>query len=251
MSRAPFLFILILLVASLPIINNWLANRNQTLSDNYIGEKVDDYISRNFDKIVKALREQPIKNILVARDNMTKEKISQHKDQIFDLNYPYAGNENSNVIVAGFFDYSCGCCKMIKDDVKQLINDGKIKYIFRDAPILGENSLKAAQSALAVYFINKQKYIDFHHAALSHKGNFSDDTIINIAQSIGVSRDELSSSMKKNADKIEQMINSSKLLVNDLGIGGTPFLVIGDSIFVGVTDLNILRSKVNELSNKL
>lgn len=248
MPRVSFLFIFILLVASLPIINNWLASRNQILSDDYIGERLDIYISRNFDKIVKTLQEQSIKKSHTARDNMIKERISQYKDKIFDSNYPYAGNENSNVIAAGFFDYSCGYCKAIKDDVEQLINDGKIKYIFRDAPILGENSLKAAESALAIYFINKEKYLDFHRAALSYRGEFSDSAILNITKSIGINEDELNESMKRNADKINKMIDSSKLLVSDLGIGGTPFLVIGDSIFVGVTDLSILRDKVNELS---
>ncbi|WP_264732493.1 DsbA family protein [Wolbachia endosymbiont (group A) of Sphaerophoria taeniata] len=250
MSRISFLLILILAVASLPVINNWLSNRSQMLSDDYIGEKLDNYISRNFDKIVKTLKEESIKSSYAARDNVTKSKISQYKDQIFDLTYPYSGNENSSVIAVGFFDYSCGYCKTIKDDIKQLINDGKIKYIFRDAPILGNDSLRAAKSALAVYFIDKEKYFDFHYSALSHKGGFSDESILDIVKSIGINEDDFNNSMKNNADKIEQMINGSKLLVRDLGLGGTPFLIIGDSLFLGATDLNVLRKKVDELSRK-
>ena len=57
MSRISFLLILIIVIASLPIINNWLSNRSQMLSDDYIGEKLDNYISRNFDKIVKTLKD--------------------------------------------------------------------------------------------------------------------------------------------------------------------------------------------------
>ncbi|WP_264339225.1 MULTISPECIES: DsbA family protein [unclassified Wolbachia] len=250
MSRISFLLILIIAIASLPIINNWLSNRSQMLSDDYIGEKLDNYISRNFDKIVKTLKEESIKSSYAARDNVTKSKISQYKDQIFDLTYPYSGNENSSVIAVGFLDYSCGHCKAIKNDIKQLINDGKIKYIFRDAPILGNASLKAAKSALAVYFLDKEKYFDFHHAALSHKGEFSDESILDIVKNIGIDEDDFNDSIKDNADKIEQMINNSRLLVRDLGVGGIPFLIIGDSLFVGATDLNVLRKKVDELSHK-
>ncbi|ACN96011.1 MULTISPECIES: DsbA family protein [unclassified Wolbachia] len=250
MSRISFLLILILAVASLPVINNWLSHRGQTLTDDQISTRLDDYISRNFDKIVKTLKEESIKSSYAARDNVTKSKISQYKDEIFDLTYPYSGNENSSVIVAGFLDYSCGYCKAMKNDIKQLINDGKIKYIFRDAPILSNASLKAAKSALAVYFLDKEKYFDFHHAALSHKGEFSDESILDIVKNIGIDEDDFNDSIKDNADKIEQMINNSRLLVRDLGVGGTPFLIIGDSLFVGATDLNVLRKKVDELSHK-
>ncbi len=244
MSKIPFLLIFIFAVASLPVINNWLSHRSQVLNDDYISERLDDYISKNFDKIIKTLREESAKG---SYANAIKSKISQHKNEIFDSAYPYSGNENSNVIAVGFFDYSCGYCKAMKDDVKQLINDGKVKYIFRDAPTLGNNSLKAAKGALATYFIDKEKYLDFHYAALSHRGEFSNETILGIVKNIGINEDDFNNSMKDNADKIEQMINNSKLLVRDLGVGGTPFLIIGDSLFVGTTDLNVLRKKVDEL----
>ncbi|NSM56930.1 DsbA family protein [Wolbachia endosymbiont of Atemnus politus] len=250
MYRISFLLIFILAIASLPVINNWLSHRSQTLSDDYIGERLDDYISRNFDRIIKTLREESIKSSYAARNNATKGKILQYKNEIFDSAYPYSGNENSRVIAVGFFDYSCGYCKAIKDDIKQLINDGKVKYIFRDTPILGNNSLKAARSALAVYFVDKDKYLDFHYAALNHRGEFSDENILGIVKGIGINENDFNNSMKDNADKIEQMINNSKLLVSELGVGGTPFLIIGDSLFVGATDLDILRKKVDELSHK-
>lgn len=247
MSKIPFLLIFILTVASLPVINNWLSHRSQTLNDDYIGERLDNYISKNFDRVLKALQEESAKN---SYANATKNKISQHKNEIFDSTYPYSGNENSNIIAVGFSDYSCGYCKAIKNDIKQLINDGKVKYIFRDAPILGKNSLKAAKGALATYFVNKEKYLDFHYAALDHRGEFSNESILDIVKNIGINEDDFNNSIKNNADKIEQMINNSKLLVSELGVGGTPFLIIGDSLFVGTTDLSVLRKKVDELSRK-
>ncbi|MDM8335576.1 DsbA family protein [Wolbachia pipientis] len=250
MSRISFLLIFILAVASLPVINNWLSHRSQTLSDDQIGKRLDDYISKNFDKIIKTLREESIKSSYAARDNAVKGKILQYKNEIFDPAYPYSGNKNSKVIAVGFFDYSCRYCKAIKNDIKQLTNDGKVKYIFRDAPILGNASLKAAKSALAIYFIDKEKYFDFHYAALSHKGEFLDETILGIVKNIGINEDDFNNSMKNNADKIEQMINNSKLLVRELGVGGTPLLIIGDSLLVGATDLNVLRKKVDELSRE-
>lgn len=246
MSRTLLLLIFIIIVASLPVINNWLSGTKEIeLSDEYVGRKLDSYINKNIDKIIEKIKEE---SEYAARNSAVKNKISKYKNEIFDLTYPYFGNKDSNIIAVGFFDYSCGYCRVMKDDVKQLIDDGKIKYIFRDTPILGSGSLRAAKSALAVYFIDKEKYFAFHQAALSYKEEFSDDNILNIILSIGISEDDFRNSMKSNMQKIEQMINDSRLLVSNLGVGGTPFLIVGDSLFVGVTDLNTIRKKVDELS---
>nr|WP_255453412.1 hypothetical protein [Wolbachia endosymbiont of Atemnus politus] len=60
------------------MINNWLSHRSQTLSDDHRGERLDDHISRNFDKIIKTLREESIKSSYAARNNATKGKILQY-----------------------------------------------------------------------------------------------------------------------------------------------------------------------------
>ncbi|OEY86470.1 disulfide bond formation protein DsbA [Wolbachia pipientis] len=208
-------------------------------TDQHIERRIHDYIDKNTDKIVEKL----IENIRERGDGSGR--IAHYKNEIFDFTYPYIGNEESNVVAVGFFDYSCGYCKTIKDNVKQLINDGKIKYIFRDAPILGDNSLKVAKSALAVYFIDREKYFDFHYAALSHKGTFSNDDILNIVRNIGINENDFYHSMENNQNKIEPMLNNSIRLIRDLGVGGIPFIVIGDSLFEGTTDLNILRKKID------
>ncbi|QKX02737.1 thioredoxin domain-containing protein [Wolbachia endosymbiont of Litomosoides sigmodontis] len=250
MFKIPFLLILIIVIASSAVINNLLPYCNQALNNDYTGERLDNYINKNFNKIPKTLQEELIKSSYLIHENTTKSKILQYKNEILDPAYPYLGNENSNVIAVGFFDYSCKYCKAIKDNIKQLINDGKIKYIFRDTPILGNNSLKAAKSALAIYFIDKRKYFDFHYAALDYKRELLDENILDIVKSTGINENDFNKSMKNNVDKIEQMINNSKFLVKKLGVGGTPFLIIGDSLFIGATDLDILRKKVDELSHK-
>ncbi len=210
------------------------------VSDKYIEQVLYDYIDKNIDKIVERIIEN------MREKGNEENKIARYKDFIFDFSYPNTGNENSQVVVAGFFDYSCGYCKLIKDNIKQLINDNKIKYIFRDVPILGNASLKVAKSALAVYFVDQSKYFDFHYAALDSKSTLSDSDILNIVKNMGMSEDEFNYSMKNNKDKIEQMLNNSTRLVTDLGAGGVPFIIIGSDLFVGVTDLSILRKAVDK-----
>ncbi len=210
------------------------------VSDKHVEQVLYDYIDKNIDKIVERIIEN-----MRGKGN-EENKIARYKDLIFDFSYPHTGNENGQVVVAGFFDYSCGYCKLVKDHIKQLINDNKIKYIFRDVPILGDVSLKVAKSALAVYFIDESKYFDFHYAALDSKSTLSDSDILKVVKNVGITEDEFNYSMENNKEKIEEMLNNSTRLVTDLGAGGVPFIIIGNDLFVGVTDLSILRKAVDK-----
>lgn len=67
MSKISFLLIFILAVASLPVINNWLSHRSQTLNDDYIGERLDNYISKNFDRVLKLSRKSQLKIVMLMQ----------------------------------------------------------------------------------------------------------------------------------------------------------------------------------------
>ncbi|MBV0899559.1 MAG: DsbA family protein [Wolbachia endosymbiont of Fragariocoptes setiger] len=246
MSKLPLLLAFTIIIAALPIINNWLSIKDKALSDDYIDERVEAYIDKNMSKIINGIEKKD-----KLRNNAPKSRISQYTERLLDPSYPYSGNKESKIVVIGFFDYSCGYCKIMKDDTKQLIKDGKIKYIFRDTPILSEYSLEAARSALAVYFIDREKYFDFYYAALSHNGGLSQHDILNIVNSIEIDENDFHNSMLTNSDKIEKMINENRLLMRDLGISGTPFVVIDYSVFVGATDLATLRKKVDQIQRRV
>lgn len=246
MSKLPLLLAFTIIIAALPIINNWLSIKDKAPNDDYIGERVEAYLDKNMNKIISGIEKRGTLN-----NNAVKSRVLQYTERLCDSSYPYSGNKESKIIVVGFFDYSCGYCKIMKDDTKQLIKDGKIKYIFRDTPILGEHSLEAARSALAIYFIDQEKYFDFYYAALSHNGGLSQHDILNIVNSIEIDENDFRNSMLTNSEKIEKMINENRLLMRDLGISGTPFVVIDDSVFVGATDLATLRKKVDQLQHRV
>lgn len=246
MLRILLLLGIIVGVASLPIISDRFFTQNKKLLDKEsIEQIVDDYISRNPNKILDSISR-------MQRDNAKREwnEIYQdNKDKLVDFSYPTAGNKDSKVVAVEFFDYACGYCKKMKDDVKQLIADGAVKYIFRDLPILGDNSLRAARAALAVHFIDNNKYFDFYDAALSYNGPLADDAIYEIVKNIGIDSSNFDDSLNKNADKIDVMIGKSRELANNLGINGIPVTIIGDNLFVGATDYAKLRSEIKKLTN--
>ncbi|WP_339045637.1 DsbA family protein [Candidatus Mesenet endosymbiont of Agriotes lineatus] len=253
MLRILLLLGIIVGVASLPIVSDRFFTQNKKSLDKESVEKiVDDYISDNPSKILDSIIRWQIDNEKKnneARSSEVKEQIKVYKNELLDFSYPTVGSKDSRIVVVEFFDYACGYCKKMKDDVKQLIAGGTVKYVFRDLPILGDNSLRATRAALAVHFIDSSKYLDFYDAALSYNDPLTDDAIYEIVKSIGIDNHDFDNSLNKNADKIDVMIGKSRKLANDLGINGIPVTIIGDSLFSGAVGYDVLYKKINELAN--
>ncbi|MGN7618663.1 MAG: DsbA family protein [Ehrlichia sp.] len=247
MVRILFLLCLVMLVASFPLINNWLSNNSTkgiTDKDSIISV-IEEYITNYPQKVIELLTMGQAK----MEKAEVSENIKKYKSEIQDSSYPSAGNKASDVVLVEFFDYSCGYCKMMLEDMKQVLKDGKVRVIFRDFPILGEASLKAVRAALAVHFIDTVKYLDFYYAALNHKQQFDDESILDIVTSIGVSEEDFKVSLVKNSDLIDRMIESTRDLAQKVNIRGTPAMIIGNTFIGGATDLSTLRSKIDEEAN--
>ena len=73
----------------------------------------------------------------------------------------------AKVAVIEMFDYHCGYCKRAAGQVKELTrNDPDVKVIFRELPILREESDIGAEFALAAR--EQGKFLDFHFAIRSN-----------------------------------------------------------------------------------
>ena len=76
------------------------------------------------------------------------------------------GSPQGDVTVVEFFDYNCSYCKRAMSDMLELLNnDGKLKLVLKEFPVLGEGSLQAAQVAAAVRMQDTtggKKYLEFN-----------------------------------------------------------------------------------------
>lgn len=65
-----------------------------------------------------------------------------------------------------------------------LAADTNVRVVYREWPILGEGSVFAARTALASR--SQGKYEEFHWAMMSLNGRAEEDTVILVAQEIGL-----------------------------------------------------------------
>jgi len=163
-----------------------------------------------------------------------QESLSKHKEELAnDTLSPSVGDaKTSDVTVIEFFDYHCGYCKHMLPVVTQLLNeDKKVHFIFREFPILSEDSVMASRAAIAVYNIDKEKYFDFHTALMKFSGKFDEKSIADIAKKVGVDPKKLKKEMAN--PEITDMLDKTRAIAEDLGIRGTPALIIGGELLPG------------------
>jgi len=156
------------------------------------------------------------------------------------------GNSQGDVTVVEFFDYNCGYCKRAMADMLDLMKDGKIKFVLKEFPVLGEGSVQAAQVAAAVRMQDKsggKKYLEFHQKLLSGRGQADKTRALAVAKEVGFDVARIEKDMA--SDEVKAQIEESFKLAEALGLNGTPSYVVGSDVVVGAVGLNALREKVN------
>src|SRR5262245_26200768 len=127
-----------------------------------------------------------------AEQSVQRQKaIAQNADAIFRSPVSHvAVNPDGDVSVVESFDYNCPCCHPAIPGVLKLINeDGKIRLVLKELPILSDDSVAAAKLALAA---SKQgKYFEMHQKLLSEPGKADKEKALRIAKELGLDIDQL------------------------------------------------------------
>jgi protein-disulfide isomerase len=224
---------LVLGVAAAP----WLAHTTQAEDKSFspaqkqeIEKIMHDYLVAHPEVVMEAVNALQAKEDQQKADKQTASVKSHRKDLFEVTDGTVIGNPKGDVTMVEFFDYNCGYCKaMFPAMMDTLKQDGKVRLIMKEFPILGPSSITASRAALAS---RKQgKYNELHLALLGHKGSLTDDTVYQIAKDTGLDMDKLKKDMEDPA--VAQIINKNRALAQDLDIEGTPALVIGDTLVPG------------------
>jgi protein-disulfide isomerase len=155
------------------------------------------------------------------------------------------GNTKGDVTLVEFFDYNCGFCKGALPALIDLMkDDGKLKVILKEFPVLGPDSVEAAKVAVAVRMQDKtgKKYLDFHQKLLGGRGKADKARALAVAKEVGMDMARLDKDMA--SDEVKVSLEESLKLAETLGLNGTPSYVIGEDVVVGAVGLDALRGKI-------
>lgn len=201
-----------------------------------------DYLMANPEIITEAMMALREKQEMQAQEQ-AKAKIGEYSSEFKSDAFPFAGNKDGDVVVVEFFDYNCGYCKKALPDVQALVEQDKnVKVVFMEMPILGPTSLTAAKWALAAH--EQGKYFEYHAALMEHLGGKEESDLAEIAGVIGLDVEKMK--QDANSDKVQNKINQSMKIAQDIGIQGTPAFIVGEQLFRGYIGEEALIQSVKD-----
>lgn len=210
---------------------------------NAVEQVVKDYIDKNPEILLDAIRKLRDRDEKRARISAAEALVSLRPALENNPDSPVGGNPKGDVTVVEFFDYRCGFCKRVFPSIQALIKeDGNIRYVFKEWPILGPDSVYATEASLAGWHTDKSKYMAFHTAMMTSRGNLTKDKVLKFAAQVGYDVDVLQKAMSDPAIQTE-IANNGKL-TGALNFSGTPAFVIGNQLVPGAIDLKTLKKLV-------
>ncbi|HEY9081126.1 DsbA family protein [Magnetovibrio sp.] len=214
-----------------------------------VEQVVRAYLLKNPEVIVEAINELQRRDEAAAAEKQRIAMQAMSADLTASPNDPVMGNPNGDVTMVEFFDYRCGFCKRVFDDVQTLIKeDGNIRYVLKEFPILGDDSVYASRAALAVWLHQRDKYPALHTALMTSKGALSNDKVMELAKDAGIDTQALAEQM--NDPEIGKTVNATHAQAQALGITGTPAFIIGDNIAPGAIPLASMKKMVDAARGK-
>ncbi len=175
-----------------------------------------------------------------------KEAIAKNKAGLFsDAKSPSVGDAaTADITIVEFFDYHCGYCKQVLPSITELINkDKKVRVVFKEFPILSEDSVLASRAALAVNNIAKDKYFAFHTAMMAGKGKYDEKFIMDEAKKLGIDTAKLKAEIA--SPDISAMLDNNRKIGEAIGVRGTPAIIIGEEFFPGAMSYADLQKAVD------
>lgn len=236
--------IIICIIAIIGATYHFFGDKNQISANaGNVEEIIANWVDENPDKILDSIKQMQIKESKNRVKNASK-NIKLKKDQLLSNDSPQYAPKKYDVTIVEFFDYNCGYCKKARDNVDQLLkSDKKVRVIFKEYPILGQQSIEMATIAIAVNLNYPKSYFKFHNALMKSREKGKDGAY-KIAKSIGLNVKKLENSVARDADKIAKIITANMELGQSIGVTGTPGFVIGDELLPGAYPVEVMKEKI-------
>jgi protein-disulfide isomerase len=154
-----------------------------------------------------------------------------------DPDNPVLGNPDGDISIVEWFDFNCPYCRKLEPELRQVVHDdGKVRLVLKDWPILGPVSVVAARVALASKF--QGKYDKAHDAMIGVSSKLTEPRIYELIAAAGVDVDRVKQDLATNAKAIDAMLARNNEAAEGLGFQGTPAFIVGKFRVPGVLTMD-------------
>jgi protein-disulfide isomerase len=182
-----------------------------------------------------------------ASDQRDQQVLSDNSAQIYnDPTSWVGGNPQGNITVVEFMDYRCTYCRKAYSEVEDLVkSDGNIRFVLKEYPILGDDSVASSRFAIAVRLVDgDDAYKKAHDALITLRGSPDAETLTRLAQDLGLDPQPILAKM--NSDEVTQVITAAHALADKLDITGTPTFVLGKTLVRGYVPEDQMKQLVEQ-----
>ncbi len=195
-------------------------------------EEIRAFLKTNPEVVIEALQAYDAKQRAEAAALETKLLVDNAEAIYYDDHSHVRGNPEGDLTLVEFLDYRCGFCKRAHSKILDIVEkDGNIRYVIKEFPILGPQSVVAAKAALASIGLDEAKTSAFQDLLMEHEGELDTASILALGKQAGLDEKKLTAAM---ADpRIENLITMNYRLARSLDINGTPAFAIGATLLRG------------------
>jgi protein-disulfide isomerase len=156
---------------------------------------------------------------------------------------PVAGDPNGDVTIVEFFDTRCPYCRKLEPVMDGfLAKDARVRLVYKDLPILGPASLLGSKALLAAQ--RQDAYGKMREAVMKLPPDTTLPQLESAARALGLDWPRMARDMDD--PLVQAQLDTNLELARELGIRGTPALLIGNDLVPGAVDLPELQKMVAE-----
>lgn len=154
---------------------------------------------------------------------------------VHDTAAPSEGPMDADLTVVAFNDYQCPACRRASPELEAAFTaDAGVRLIYKEWPIFGVASERAARVALAA---DRQGiYSEVHRALMRASPDLEQSSIRSIVARSGGSWDLISRDLRDRQTDLDVQLAKTGGQAFALGLSGTPAFLIGSLLVVGALD---------------
>ncbi len=233
------------LATAFPVMAEGLTNMTDAEREAFRAE-VRAYLLENPELLIEVMNELETRDQAAAAER-DKQMLADQSDAIFNDPASWVGgNPEGDITVVEFLDYRCGYCRKAWQEVDQLVEgDGNIRFVIKEFPILGEESMLSSRFAIAVLQLHgNDAYRKAHDALLSLRADTTPEALDRLATELGLDPAPILARM--NAPEVTKVIEDNYALAQTMDISGTPTFVVGGTMVRGYVPLEAMQQIVEE-----
>jgi protein-disulfide isomerase len=209
-------------------------------------------------EIVQILRDALRKDPSILRDavgalqadeaHRQSEAVKAHEATLVSTGDPVAGNPQGDVTIVEFFDVRCPYCRRFEPVMASLLaQDHGVRLVYKDLPVLGPASILGARALLAAD--RQGGYEKLRGVVMQSMPDVTKASLEIAAKQVGLDWARLQHDMDDPA--VQKRLNDNIRLARELGIDGTPALIIGHTLIPGALELSELKQMVTEARQRM